>query len=619
MPVNLSPLAGAAAQFFDGNGNPLAGGKLYTYSANTTSPLACYTNESGSIAHTNPIILDSTGRVPGGEVWLTDLVQYKFELYTYANVLIGSYDDISGINETVAASSVSFTGFKGQVGTVQDLADSDGSDWIGYLPASPGVARSAQDKMRDTVSVKDFGAVGDGSTDDTSAIQATINAVGAAGGGTVYFPAGTYKISSKLTVANNGVYLVGAGRRGTTLSPTAMSTDHILFDTVSNGGLSHLAIIPSGAQTGSTASVRVLNCNRVVLDSFLIFGNCQTGVVCDGGAIQFLTTISNFQIDSCAFSGIQVGNGANFAQDTTIFEGVVANCSVGILLTHCSGVYATSIDVLSCINNGIASFPATGHIVSACFFTAVLADTTTNGNGFAFFNNGGKISDINLVNCWGSSCFLDGLVCGTNCDGILISSSRFINNRRNGIYLQGGTNYTITGNQIGMNSMSGSGAYHGIAIASNISHFTIENNFSGGPLGKIGAISPNLQGYGILINSGASNLYNIIGNDLTGNVSGGISNGSSSTGRHIYGNLGYTTIESGSAFIAAGASSVTVTHGLSVTPTAPEISITANSAMGSNPFYLDTTSITSTVFIVRVAIAVAANSFFSWQARADGA
>lgn len=43
-----------------------------------------------------------------------------------------------------------------------------------------------------TFNVRDFGAVGDGATDDTEAIQAAIDAAEAAGGGTVYFPAGDY-------------------------------------------------------------------------------------------------------------------------------------------------------------------------------------------------------------------------------------------------------------------------------------------------------------------------------------------------------------------------------------------------------------------------------------------
>ena len=96
MAVFLSPIGGAGWQFFTNSGVILSGGKLYTYAAGTTTPKASYTSSSGGTAHTNPIILDSAGRVPGGEIWLLP-PPYKFSLYTSTDVLIATYDNISGI------------------------------------------------------------------------------------------------------------------------------------------------------------------------------------------------------------------------------------------------------------------------------------------------------------------------------------------------------------------------------------------------------------------------------------------------------------------------------------------------------------------------------------------
>jgi hypothetical protein len=96
MAVFLSPVGGAAAQFFTNSGVILSGGKLYTYAAGTTTPKTSYTSSSGNTAHTNPIILDSAGRVPGGEIWLLTF-PYKFALYTSTDVLIATYDNISGV------------------------------------------------------------------------------------------------------------------------------------------------------------------------------------------------------------------------------------------------------------------------------------------------------------------------------------------------------------------------------------------------------------------------------------------------------------------------------------------------------------------------------------------
>lgn len=96
MAVYLSPIGGAGWQFFNNDGTVLSGGKIYTYIAGSSTPKATYTTSVGDIAHANPIVLDSSGRVLGGEIWLTAGL-YKFVLNTSANTLIATYDNINGI------------------------------------------------------------------------------------------------------------------------------------------------------------------------------------------------------------------------------------------------------------------------------------------------------------------------------------------------------------------------------------------------------------------------------------------------------------------------------------------------------------------------------------------
>lgn len=289
MSVFLSPVGGAGAQFFNQNGTPLSGGKLYTYAAGTTTPQVTYTSSAGSTQHSNPIVLDAAGRVPGSsEIWLADNAIYKFVLKDSNDVLQATWDQITGINSNFVnyttetevqtatagqtvftlttvtyqpgtgnltvfvdgvnqyegtsyietdsttvtftvglhvgalvkfttatqatgnatpASVVSYTGFKNQSGVVQDLSGNDGADWIGFESAGTGaVARSAQDKMRDIISVKDFGAVGNGVADDTVAIQAAIDY---ANGKAVFFPNGIYKITTAIQAAPNGINVFG--------------------------------------------------------------------------------------------------------------------------------------------------------------------------------------------------------------------------------------------------------------------------------------------------------------------------------------------------------------------------------------------------------------------------
>ena len=127
MAVKLSPLAGAGWQFFDNLGIPLAGGLLYTYIAGTTTPQATYTSNAGTIANSNPIVLDAAGRT-ANEVWLTVGVSYKFVLQTAAAVTIGSYDNISGINDLTGITS----------GT--SILRGDGSGGIGNVTVGSGLS-----------------------------------------------------------------------------------------------------------------------------------------------------------------------------------------------------------------------------------------------------------------------------------------------------------------------------------------------------------------------------------------------------------------------------------------------------------------------------------------------
>jgi hypothetical protein len=82
----------AKQQFFDSNGNPLAGGKLYTYAGGTTTLLATYTDSTGTTLNSNPIILDSRGEA---NVWLAISTSYKFKLTNASDVQIWVVDGIS--------------------------------------------------------------------------------------------------------------------------------------------------------------------------------------------------------------------------------------------------------------------------------------------------------------------------------------------------------------------------------------------------------------------------------------------------------------------------------------------------------------------------------------------
>lgn len=110
MTVSLSPFYGVAGQLFNDNGDPLAGGTINTYLAGSTTNTPTYTTSAGNIAHTNPIVLDGAGRVPSGEIWLTTGISYKFVVKDSTGTLIGTFDNVQGINQNVFTNIANYTG-----------------------------------------------------------------------------------------------------------------------------------------------------------------------------------------------------------------------------------------------------------------------------------------------------------------------------------------------------------------------------------------------------------------------------------------------------------------------------------------------------------------------------
>ena len=151
----------------------------------------------------------------------------------------------------------------------EDLAASAGSSAIGFLQVGTGaVARTAQAKMRDVVSVKDFGAVGDGVTNDTAAIQAAINSKSGFLG--VYFPAGVYRVTSQITISTDRVMLYGDGSASRILfNPTANAVC-FLFDKGSTSSVQNTIrdlTIYSTDTTYTKTAIKMVNVSQCVVEN----------------------------------------------------------------------------------------------------------------------------------------------------------------------------------------------------------------------------------------------------------------------------------------------------------------------------------------------------------------
>ena len=239
----------------------------------------------------------------------------------------------------------------------------DSSD-IRFLQAGTGaVDRTAEAKMRDAVSVKDFGAVGDGVTDDTAAIQAAIDALGAAG--TVYFPNGTYVISSTVTIAaGNSISFLGENRQGTVLfSPlTGLSSTPMIHWAGTSGtecqnvSVSNLRVHARWFQYGLKFDycfpklvVRDVEVFKAANHGFYV-NECWTASLYDcevdgdnatdtyGIYVANANNVAlyNPRVYNMKSSAQSTGIGATSAETFSIFGGDVENCPRGIYVTTAS-------------------------------------------------------------------------------------------------------------------------------------------------------------------------------------------------------------------------------------------------------------------------------------------
>lgn len=151
----------------------------------------------------------------------------------------------------------------------------------------------------------------------------------------------------------------------------------------------------------------------------------------------------------------------------------------------------------------------------------------------------------------------------------------------------------------------------GISVAADVSDFEIIN-CTCGPSGQFGGNA----GRGILINTGTSNNFVIANTNVTGNTLAGLNNFAFGVNQKIHDNIGYDTFNRGSATMAAGNTSVSVSHGLESQPAKEDIQVT----LASNPqgalYWVS--AVSSTTFDISIDAAVAGAIYFGWAVGIEG-
>lgn len=345
--------------FFDVAGKPLENGYIWIGSANLdpqVNPIAVYWDEALTIAADQPI------RTLGGYPVRNGTPAQVFPSAATYSMRV---QDKNGIHQYYIAEASKFDAA---------LSASTGSSLVGFIQSGTGaVARSAQDKMREVVSVKDFGAAGDGVANDTSALQTFLNACAGKRG---IIPAGTYIVNNLNLVSNSEIEGDGIGR--TIIKRQASGTGNLFISASSKNDFVIRGIEFDGNRASQTNAFHVLTIDAC--EEWSVTGCRITGGKSNAGY----------------GGGIAVTNGSN---DTSIRQSLIrenvieSNDDAGVYANKES--YLAIQDNLIRLNNAGVTvinfvFPPASYVQNYFVVTGNrLLSNTTAGVGFTGYYTGG--------------------------------------------------------------------------------------------------------------------------------------------------------------------------------------------------------------------------------------
>ena len=223
----------------------------------------------------------------------------------------------------------------------------------------PLLARTAISAANKNISfnVTDHGAVGDGVTDDTAAVQSAITAADAAGGGIAFLPRGTYLVSSSLVMTNDNTTLQGAGRSATVIK-TVSDAPIIKWQTASNLCVRDLQLLGDG-DSGKTnqRGIEVTTADGGLIHNVHAKNLGYDGILLLNGSVR--NTVSNCIVEGSQDDGINIGGGSLAPQYDNVIIGntVLGSANVGIHISNYSSfTTVTGNTVYDCGEDGINTF-----------------------------------------------------------------------------------------------------------------------------------------------------------------------------------------------------------------------------------------------------------------------
>lgn len=466
-----------------------------------------------------------------------------------------------------------------------DLDAGAGASLVGFKQVGTGaVVRTAQDKLREWVSVKDFGAVGDGVADDTLAVQAALNAV--PNGGTVIVD-GLFKITSTVTISKSlkllgGSFGYGSLRTGfinetdTALKMFAIRAHYVSFEKL---------LISGAGKAGTSVAIEVgdgvTNYDKFSFSNDAAVINFRYGIVLrsQNCAVRGGATLSN-----CG-TGVHLAGVPGVLNNRNIYfnEANLHSCDVGIETTDTYyAVGITGCDFNSCYVDAIKGSFYSSSIVGNNFIYSGEDDidiTSASIGGVQIVGN--ALSGFTGTPSQGTGIKISGNYCS-------VVGNSVTNKPGDGINVSGVGN-TISSNSVVDANYFDAAGFSNIKIAGNINRVigNVSRTTTGGA---------SLSEYGVHVVSG---LFNIVAlNRVDGNKLAQIRDDASSLVRL---NQGFATDAKGSATIPAASTSVVVNHGLAITPPTGSIQLTLSNNSAVAKIWVS--GVTSTQFTINCNVA----------------
>lgn len=340
-------------------GAAVASGSAWFFQPGTTATqVTVFSDEDGLAAVTQPVALDAGGRAT---VFTNSAVRVEIQDSTGATVEVTDRSNTITaaqveIENTVATGTSLTTGAQVAGGRTDlntflsslytSLGASDGRVAVGS--GSTALLKDALGGGQNIYNVKTYGAAGDGLADDTSAVQLAFDtAEGVTGGGIIFFPVGTYKLSSSLFLGPVPFYILGLSSAATVISQSA-NADVFVTDGAQLTALSITVTVAAG-KTGDWVS--------------------GDGSVSAAGGHQFT---------NCVFSR---GAGSVAGFDVTAGGVQLVNCAIGPSAVAVAGGLSMIGGALTWAEDGAGPLISTLTILSG---VAILLATNTAGNHYLF-------------------------------------------------------------------------------------------------------------------------------------------------------------------------------------------------------------------------------------------